>query len=163
MNNDQALLLAEEVIKILKPYCNTIEIAGSLRRKKAYVKDIEIVATTSDIKRLKNNLGLYLHRNKSRFIKSGNKYMNFEYKELIMIDLFIAEENNYGLIYLIRTGSALFSKNMLARWKKVSNGGYSENGYLHDPAGKTYVTKTEDDVFKLLNLDYVPPELREGN
>lgn len=68
------------------------------------------------------------------------------------IDLFLAEPDNFGLIYLIRTGSADFSKMMLARWKEVSGGGYSENGYLHTREGEKLLTPTEADVFKLLKL-----------
>ena len=93
------------------------------------------------------------------FIKAGERYIQFKYKNE-QIDLFLALEDNWGLIYLIRTGSAEFSSKMLARWKKVSGGGYSENGYLHTADGKVVMTKEEIDVFKLCQLENVAPELR---
>ncbi len=44
MKLDKALEIAERTKKLLAPYCERIEIAGSIRRKKPEVKDIELVA-----------------------------------------------------------------------------------------------------------------------
>ncbi len=44
MRFEKAYSIAERVMKLLKPFCDRIEIAGSLRREKEEVKDIEIVA-----------------------------------------------------------------------------------------------------------------------
>jgi DNA polymerase/3'-5' exonuclease PolX len=41
---NDAKRLADCLVKAIAPYCERIEIAGSVRRKKADVKDIEIVA-----------------------------------------------------------------------------------------------------------------------
>ena len=47
MKYEEALKIAEEVKALLAPHCLRIEIAGSIRRKKPEVKDIEIVAYPS--------------------------------------------------------------------------------------------------------------------
>src|SRR6187399_280312 len=130
MELEKAIILAQEIIDVIKPYCNKIEIAGSVRRKKELVKDIELVVTTPNLNTLKNKLGF--------FMLKENKF-----------DLFVADENNFGLIFLIRTGSAEFSTKMLAQWKKVTKGGKSINGYLHDSEGNKYDTPTEESVFEL--------------
>jgi len=44
MDHAQALTIAEQCRKALAPYCERIEIAGSIRRGKPQVKDIELVA-----------------------------------------------------------------------------------------------------------------------
>ncbi|RJP53605.1 MAG: hypothetical protein C4583_04265 [Anaerolineaceae bacterium] len=44
MKHADALKIAEELVECLRPVCTRIEIAGSIRRGKADVKDIEIVA-----------------------------------------------------------------------------------------------------------------------
>jgi DNA polymerase/3'-5' exonuclease PolX len=156
--------LADELIEFLLPLCSRAEVAGSTRRKKPNVHDIEIVAIPKNINNLKNKLGLHLLRSDGKaksnpFMKAGDKYIQFRYKGE-QIDLFLAEEDNWGLIYLIRTGSAAFSAHILATWKKVTGGGYSENGYLHTADGKKIVTKEETDVFKLCRMEFVDPELR---
>ena len=160
MELSKALSLAEEIIEIIKPYCSKLEIAGSVRRKKEFVKDIELVVTTPNVNILKNKLGLYLLKeNKIPFLKAGNKYVNFLYKGY-KFDLFISDEDNFGLTFLIRTGSAEFSTRMLAQWKRVTEGGASVNGYLHDKSGIKYLTPTEKSVFELLKLDFIEPEFR---
>ena len=160
MELSKALLLAEEIINIIKPYCSKLEIAGSVRRKKEFVKDIELVVTTPNVNTLKNKLGLYLLKeNKIPFLKAGNKYVNFLYKGY-KFDLFISDEDNFGLTFLIRTGSAEFSTRMLAQWKRVTEGGASVNGYLHDKSGNKFITPTEESVFQLLKLDFIDPEFR---
>lgn len=156
---------ADELIQFLLPLCKRAEVAGSTRRKKPNVHDIEIAAIPESINNLKNKLGLHLMKmggkNKTNpFIKAGDKYIQFRYK-CEQIDLFLAEEDNWGLIYLMRTGSAAFSAHVLATWKKVTGGGYSENGYLHTADGKRVVTKDERDVFKLCRMEFVEPELRQ--
>ena len=165
MELQKAQNMADELIQFLLPLCKKAEVAGSTRRKKLNVHDIEIVALPESINNLKNKLGLHLLKMESKvgskpFIKAGDKYIQFRYKGE-QIDLFLAEEDNWGLIYLIRTGSAVFSTHILATWKKVSGGGYSENGYLHTADGRRIVTKEEIDVFKLCKMEFVEPELRQ--
>jgi DNA polymerase/3'-5' exonuclease PolX len=156
--------IAGELIEFIKPYCIRAEVAGSTRRKKETVHDIEIIAIPSNINTLKNKLGFHLLKlsgsvNGKPFVKAGDKYIQFRYKGE-QIDLFLAEEDNWGLIYLMRTGSAGFSSHILATWKRVSRGGYSESGYLHTADGLPVVTKEETDVFNLCRINFVEPELR---
>jgi len=164
MELQKAQQIAGELMDFLFPLCKKAEVAGSTRRKKTNVHDIEIVAIPNNINNLKNKLGLYLLKlgvksKTNPFTKAGDKYIQFKYKEE-QIDLFLAEEDNWGLIYLIRTGSAAFSTYILATWKKVSGGGYSENGYLHTADGRKIVTKEEIDVFNLCKIEFIEPELR---
>ncbi len=44
MMHDRALAIAAKIRTELEPFCDRIEIAGSIRRKKPNVKDVEIVA-----------------------------------------------------------------------------------------------------------------------
>lgn len=159
-----AVNIANEIIKILNPYCKRIEIAGSTRREKPIVHDLELVAIPGNLNTMKNKLGIFLlsqpGANKSKpFTKAGDKYIQFIYKSE-QVDLFLASEDNWGLTFLLRTGSAEFSASMLARWKKVSGGGYSENGYLHKPDGERLITHEERDVFNLCNMKFIEPQFR---
>jgi len=45
---ERAEKIAAEVIKRLSPYCAQIQVAGSVRRKKPWVKDVDLVLVPSD-------------------------------------------------------------------------------------------------------------------
>jgi DNA polymerase/3'-5' exonuclease PolX len=161
MKYPDALKIATELIDVIKPYCSRIEIAGSVRRKKENVKDIEICLVPEKKNKLFNILGMFLLKNDKgfKYLKNGDKYKQFEFRG-VNIDMFIGNENNWGLMFAIRTGSAEFSTKILSTWKKVSGGGYSKDGYLHDGEDKLIYTPEEMDVFNLCKMEWVEPEYR---
>lgn len=148
--------IAEHVKTELAPYCSRIEIAGSIRRKKAQCGDIELVAIPDSYKLeeyFKKQIGKII------FSKNGPKYKQFRLQGC-QIDLFLCSPDNWGLIFLIRTGSARFSERALARWKMVSNGGYSNEGYLYTKSGVQVKTPEETDVFNKLGWQFIQPVAR---
>ena len=157
MKLDEARKLAGELREQLKPYCIRIEIAGSIRRQRSNVKDIELVAIrkSQDLRLLKWTLEKY-PRIKGR---ADGKYMQFKYGG-INVDLFFADIDNWGNIFAIRTGSAEFSHKVLARgWVKA---GYkSKDGYLRDRTGQKIPLLTEKQLFDLIGRGWIRPELRE--
>ena len=114
----------------LEPYCERIEIAGSIRRKKEIVKDVELVLIPKNANKLFNVLGLHLLKTIGgiRYLKNGDKYKQFFYLG-IKIDLFVACPENWGYIFAIRTGSENYSHNILAvSW--VKKGFKGDGGFL---------------------------------
>lgn len=162
MNYTQAKSIADRIVEELRPHCERIEIAGSIRRKKSDVKDIEIVAIPKPYEVGLFETGIATVVNKWPKVKGELpcKYTQRILPEGIKLDLFFAEPGNWGLILAIRTGSAGFSHKVLATsWVKA---GYkSVDGYLYDNAGHRYYTREEKDLFRRIGLDYVEPELRE--
>ena len=163
--------LAVNVIERLKPFCKRIEIAGSIRRQKPIIGDIEIVLIPKT-----DQQGLFESDSvrDSGFIKTvkglgarikGNaeqgKYIQILLDwEQIKVDLFIANENNFGLIHMLRTGSWQFSKRMVTICKKA--GYYVKNGYLWDIiTGEMIPIPEESEFFRLLGIYEPPPEKRE--
>jgi DNA polymerase/3'-5' exonuclease PolX len=72
--------------------------------------------------------------------------------------LFFAEEGNWGSIFAIRTGSAEYSHQVLAKgW--VRQGFKSEGGYLLRDEEK-YEVPEEKDLFRLIGIPYIEPENR---
>ena len=61
MNYKDAKQIAMKVAEELRPYCNRIGIAGSIRRKKSGVKDIEIVTILSVNVSIKTIIFLFSH------------------------------------------------------------------------------------------------------
>ena len=153
-------VLAKSVVDLLKPYCERIEIAGSVRRECATVKDIEIVCIPSQldmfeyIQTAENMIG--------RPVKGTalGKYMQVLIADKISLDLFMTDSDRWGMIYAIRTGSAGFVQHNLARaW---SEQGYkSEGGILkHEIYGTTFQFHEEEDLFEFLGVKWVDPKDR---
>ncbi len=158
---DEAYTIATKVIEQLKPYCERIEIAGSIRRKKSQIGDIEIVAIP---KEYGPNDGIAAIVNqwpkvKGEMIFGKTKYTQRVLPEGIKLDLFFATKENWGSILAIRTGSADFSHRVLAcGW--VKQGYKSESGFLFKN-GQKFEVHEEKDLFQIIGIPYVEPEDRD--
>ena len=163
MELSKALQIANAVKAQLDPHCHRCEIAGSIRRKKPEVKDIEIVAIPKPYSTGLFQDGLAEAVNQWQKVKGEMEYGVCRYTQRILpegikLDLFFAEPGNWGLIFALRTGSADYSHKVLATtW--TSKGYHSVNGYLTH-RGKVYEVREEIDLFKRLGIDYVEPEFR---
>jgi DNA polymerase/3'-5' exonuclease PolX len=160
MKLEQALEIAEKIKALLAPHCERIEIAGSIRRKKPDVKDIEIVAIPKPFDTGLFESGIATVVNKWQKVKGELpcKYTQRILPEGIKLDLFFAEHGNWGLIYAIRTGSADYSHKVLANgW--VKRGYKSEGGYLV-ANGKQIAVFEEEDLFNRIGVPFKAPELR---
>jgi DNA polymerase/3'-5' exonuclease PolX len=155
--------IAWKVLEELSPHCSRIEIAGSIRRQKTDIGDIEIVAIP-----LPYNIGLMEDGlakvvNKWEKIKGELKFGESKYTQRILpegmtLDLFFAKEDNWGYTLALRTGSADYSHKVLASgW--VRRGFKSIDGYLWKD-GKRYEVKEEKDLFDIVGIPYTEPEKR---
>ena len=154
MKIDEAKKIADKYVEILKPYCLRIEIAGSIRREKPEVGDIELIAIVKDIKEFSKEV------NKLEKVKGNptGKYTQRILPEGIKLDLFMANIRNWGLIFAIRTGSARYSHEILAcGW--VKRGYKSINGIL-TKNGREIEVREEKDLFNLIGVAYVQPNQR---
>lgn len=177
MELKQAQEIGARIIEGLKPFCNRIEIAGSVRRLKPEVKDIEIVCipkyTIGEINStdlfgnsVLSQMAVYVSgfakELKKYFIIKGKptgKYIQFMAPEGINIDLFICTQKNWGYIFSIRTGSAEFSHKVLANgWTKK---GYTGKEGMLYKNGIAIQVLEERDLFRLIGLDYIEPDNRE--
>jgi len=163
-----AQIIAEKILNDLSPFAKKykgkprIKIAGSVRRKKANVKDIEIVMVRDTLKLL-----YFKDYFDPLYTIKGNllgKYIRFVMPpKPIHIDLFMCNLDNWGYILPIRTGSADFSHHVLAKgWVKKGYGG--SGGYLYKGARgeKNKIQLYEErELFELIDLPYVEPTLRE--
>ncbi|MEK6832943.1 MAG: hypothetical protein AABY32_02755 [Nanoarchaeota archaeon] len=153
MNSNDAEKIAGEILNLLKPFCDKIEIAGSIRRKKEVVNDIDIVLICNDIFNLKIKVGKIAEK----ILLMGNKVIRFLYKS-IQVDLFISDWDNFEVLMLLKTGSREHNIKMSRIAKKM---GYKlgANGLINSE-GKL-ITNKEKEIFYNLDLDYVEPEKRD--
>lgn len=179
--------LAWELSALLSPACARIEIAGSVRRERSEIGDLELVAVPALIERWEPDLfgsvqtlppidllaeqtdkllteGIigpwYDAHGSARW---GKRYRAFTY-EGIKVDLFkVVKPAQWGVILALRTGSADFSRRLVT---PVEKGGwmparmFCERGLLWKD-GLPLVTLEEETLFEQVGRPYVPAPLRE--
>ena len=173
MNYAEALHIAEKLKADLAPYCERIEIAGSVRRKKPEnIKDIEIICIPKMFVRERTLMGddvlgscldvaiatILIREWGAKCIKNGGKYKQVELP-WSKLDLFITTPECWGVIFAIRTGPADYSKWLVT---SQSYGGALPFGYCVKDGRVSYdgvllqATPEEDDFFRLLGIASTP-------
>ena len=164
MEYHNALRIAVDVVELLKPFCERIAIAGSVRRKRPICRDIEIVTVPKPYEIGLFEDGIASIVNRWEKVKGNLQFGKCKYTQRVLpsgikLDLFFVEEGNFGIQYAIRTGSAYYSYKVLAcGWVKA--GYHSDGGYLYRN-GTRYEVREEKDLFKMIGVKYIEPELRE--
>ena len=172
----EAELIANKVMNHITPGMTRCEIAGSVRRRKSVVGDIEIVGIPDDqqkIVKLLHDVGQTIKPGIPDIIpwspKPGAKYIRVRLNEGMNLDLFLANPDNWGGLFLMRTGSAAgpdgnsfngFIPRAFSRWKKISKGGRMTDAMPTLPTGEQLPVPEEIDFFNLLEMNFVPPEER---
>jgi len=160
MQLDQATTIAERVEAQLASYCDRIEIAGSIRRRRPNVGDIEIVAIPKpyDVGLFASGIAPIVGAWPKVRGELPCKYTQRMLPDGIALDLFFATPENWGLIYAIRTGSADYSHRVLAcGW--VRHGYKSADGMLTRD-GVAVPVREERDLFRLAGVPWAEPEAR---
>jgi DNA polymerase (family 10) len=158
---DQALGVAEELVAALAahPAADQVALAGSARRMAESVKDLDIIATATDpgaLTRAAAELELV-----EAASTPGDNAVRLKTHSGLSVDLRIVEPDQFGNVLQHLTGSK--QHNVALREHAVRRGLHvSEYGVLEDATGITHRCATEAEVYALLGLDYVEPELREG-
>jgi DNA polymerase (family 10) len=159
----EAELIADRVIAQLRPHCERIDIAGSIRRRRPTIGDIEIVCIPKPYDAtplFASGIATVLNQWEKVRGELPCKYTQRLLPEGIPLDLFMVEPNSYGLQLAIRTGSSRWGIEVLATaWVKA--GFHSKNGLLRYASGAVVPTPTERALFERIGLPWTPPEDRE--
>ena len=159
MKYEEAFKIAERIKAECAPHCVRIEIAGSLRRKKPEIGDIEIVAIRSEVLLFHTGIEQVLDRYKKIKGDAANgKYCQRELPQGINLDVFFCTPENWGLIYLIRTGSANFSRRFVGTM--LPRKGYLSRGGFLFRMGQLTIVREEGDLFNFAGIKYIKPEKR---
>lgn len=159
MTHADALTIAQDLVEQLRPWCERIEIAGSLRRRKPEVGDIDLVLQLKPYARLP--LLQQLHRCAGRAPERwGPKAACLERYRGIQVDLYFAEPDTWATLLLIRTGSKNHNI-LLCRRAQALGLKLHANGEGLVRNGTRLPIDTEADVFMLLGLPYREPWERE--
>lgn len=157
---------AEKILEQLRPHCYRIEIAGSIKRERPIIGDIELVAIPKPYDTGLFTSGIASVVNEWQKVKGELEYGKCKYTQRILpsgikLDLFFAERENWGNILLIRTGDWEFSKRFVG--VLLPQRGYKqEEGFLKYN-GKVIPCYEELDLFQRVGLKYIEPKNRNAN
>ncbi|GDX75992.1 hypothetical protein LBMAG41_10680 [Cyanobium sp.] len=167
----QAQEIAVGVLLQLEPHCEVISFAGSIRRERPTIGDIEIVCVPKayDASPLfASGLATVVNQWPKVLGELPCKYTKRMLPEGIPLDLFMVHPDGYGLQRAIRTGSSEWCRTVLApAW--VRAGYRSKGGLLRrvDNTGGIYALgfvvpcRTESELFARIGLRWVDPRDRE--
>ncbi|MDP8972624.1 MAG: DNA polymerase/3'-5' exonuclease PolX [Actinomycetota bacterium] len=156
---DEATALAEHMLRFVRshPACERAEIAGSLRRQKETIGDLDLVAASRDQESLADAFAeaqfvdeVLAHGPTKVFIKAGG----------VEVDLRIVAPEAFGALLHHFTGGQ--AHNIALRERAVKMGlNISEYGLAQAGTHRYEPVATEAEIYSRLGLDYIPPELRE--
>jgi DNA polymerase (family 10) len=156
---NKAVQVGDAIVAALRehPAADRVELAGSARRLADAVRDLDVIATSSDPPALMRALGdLDLIETSSASENAARARTHTG----LAVDLRVVEPDQFGNVLQHLTGSK--NHNMALREAAVRRGLHvSEYGVLDDATGTTHRCATEEEVYALLGLPWIPPELRE--
>lgn len=159
MNIAEALRIAQEFIDALKklPQVKKISTAGSLRRMKETVRDIDILVVSVNPKKI---MDVFIKLPPVKGVLAhGLTKSSVLTKENIQVDLRVVEPKSFGAALIYFTGSKNFNIKLrqLALRRKLKINEYG----IFDKKEKWLAGISEEEMFKFLKLEYIVPELRE--
>ena len=159
----RALPVARSIVELLREsgLCGRVEIAGSLRRRKETIGDIDILATSEKVPEV---MELFCAMPMVRHVLAkGETKSSVNLKLGLDADLRVVDEDVFGAALYYFTGSK--EHNVHVRSLAVRKGiTINEYGVFKGTArekGTLMASRTEEDVFDAVGLPYVPPEMRE--
>lgn len=163
--------MAEKIKAELAPMCDLIEIAGSIRRQRAEVGDIDLVVLprAGQLGAIKDRC-----RRSCRVITDGEQNFICNLRlapgREFQLDIFFARPavkdllqtvpGNFGSLLLCRTGSKEHNIFMVEHAKRLGLVWRPYAG-VFDGDGYCLAAESEPEIFKALDLEFVPPERRE--
>jgi DNA polymerase (family 10) len=163
---DTAMDLAAELITRLSavPGCIRCAYAGSLRRMRDTIGDVDILAVAADPAALMTafrELPLA-----AEVIASGEAKTSIRTADGIQADLRVVPEGSWGAALLYFTGSQAHNVRLremaIHRGLKLSEYGLFDAG-TGTGTGAPLAAATEEDVYQALGLPWIPPPLREDS
>lgn len=158
----KALPAVQAVVEVLRehPASDEVSEAGSVRRRKETVKDLDIIATASD------PAALTEYFTKLRWVAEvrahGKTKATVVSHDGLVFDLRVVPPESYGNLLQHFTGSK--RHNVSLREDAVRRGlSVSEYGVKDVESGEVFTARTEEELYERLGYAWIPPELREGS
>ena len=155
-----ALPLAEEIVESLRQLKETdkISFAGSLRRKKETIGDIDILVTSQKPEKI---METFISLPQVReILAEGPTKSSVITKDDIHVDVRVVEPISFGAALQYFTGSK--AHNIKLRELAIKRGlKINEYGVFDSKTEQRVTGEEEEEVYTILDLPFIPPELRE--
>jgi len=161
--------LAFKILGEIGPFCLKAEVAGSIRRRRGVVNDVDIVVLPrpgktdswlSIIKTVRSGFDASTVKQGDKLAVLNVPFASKSGQSYVQVDLYRAEPETWGILLLVRTGSK--EHNVKLCNLAISKGlrlKYSVG--LTDQRGLVVAGRTEEEVFAALGLPFIPPSERE--
>ncbi len=151
--------LTEPLLRYLKDFkaVEMVEAAGSYRRRKETVGDMDILVVSNNAKNTMEHFVKY--KDVDEVVSKGETRSTVILKSGLQVDLRAMSAGQYGSALLYFTGS----KEHNVAIRKIARGkGYKISEYGIFKGNKKLAGKTEEEVYKEIGMQYVMPEMREN-
>jgi DNA polymerase (family 10) len=156
----KVLPIANDILEHLRKKASVkkLSVAGSIRRWKETIKDIDILVTSENPKEV---MKAFVHLpHVKEILMQGPTKSSVIIHEGLQVDLRVVEEESFGAALAYFTGSK--AHNIRLREMAVKSGlKINEYGIFREKDDKKLGGKEEEDVYRILGLPYIPPEMRE--
>ncbi len=161
---------AEPLVEFLRSQegAERVEVAGSYRRRKATVGDLDVLVSAEDSGRITHMLTEFW--GVSEVMSRGDTRASVEISDALQVDLRVISEKAYGAALIYFTGSKQHNIDLRTR---ALDQGYTLSEYglfkgtdadANDVASDAWVAgRSEEEIYDALGLVWIPPELREAN
>lgn len=163
--------LAFKILREIEPYCLQAEVAGSLRRRRGVVNDLDLVVLPKPkptnllywrkiIKIMRDEFDAITVAQGPKLARFNIPFTSKVGRGFVQVDLYRAELDTWGILLLVRTGSK--EHNVKLCNLAISKGlrlKYSVG--LIDGSGRVVAGRSEEEVFAALGLPWIPPAERE--
>ena len=156
---DTATETAEELVEYLRAFKGVEEVtpAGSLRRGRETVGDLDLLVTGRD------HAGIAEHFARfpgiAQILAKGEDKVSVKLQNDLQVDVRLLERESYGAALQYFTGSNEHNVALRDRAKRM---GFKLSEYGLFKGEKNIASRTEEEIYKKLGLEWIPPELREN-
>ena len=156
-----ALPVARQMMELMRSQCKTLhnlEVAGSVRRWKPTVGDMDFLSTADDVQEV---LECFVNLPMVGLVdlRGANK-ASVRLHNGIQVDMYVMDPQYYHSLLQHFTGSR--EHNIVLRDRAIRMGMKLNEYGIHRENGEPIPIESEADIYKALGLDWMPPELREN-
>jgi len=161
--------IKDDVNKLLKKIesvkgVDTCSIAGSYRREKETVGDVDILVVTKSPKEVSDAIVALRQAQGDNWVRDvvahGERKLSFDLKSGLRVDVRFVKKDQWGSALLYFTGS---KEHNIAMRKVAIKKGWKLNEYGLFEGDALLAGKTEEEIYKKLGLDFVDPPKRSGS
>jgi len=148
----------DALLSFLKPIVGggSIVAAGSFRRRKDTVADLDLLATSQDAGAIGDRLVGY--ENVAQVLAHGPSRTTIVLRGGLQVDLRVVPHASYGAALMYFTGSKAHN---IALRKLANDHGWKLNEYGLFEGETSLAGRNEQEIYEKLGLSFIPPELRE--